>query len=257
MAEEDADPTGSVTLSFSGSGYLVVYQIGVIQALQDLAPEILKSASRVCGASAGSLAATALVCGVNLEDFQNFVTEAGKKARESTCGPLLPTFNLLHIVQKGLNRFLPANAHQLASGRLHIALTRLSDWKNVLVSDYRSNEELIQALMCSCFVPFYCGFVPPSFRGVRYVDGGFTSMQPLFGLKSLITISPYTGEHDICPRECPVSYNCFEVLNTSFQVSIENLSRLTYSLFPPEPMVLKDFHCQGYKDAVLFLHNNK
>ncbi|KAJ1139481.1 hypothetical protein NDU88_005852, partial [Pleurodeles waltl] len=99
-------------------------------------------------------------------DFQNFVTEAGKKARESTCGPLLPTFNLLHIVQKGLNRFLPANAHQLASGRLHIALTRLSDWKNVLVSDYRSNEELIQALMCSCFVPFYCGFVPPSFRGV-------------------------------------------------------------------------------------------
>lgn len=253
---EGGDLNGSVSLSFSGSGFLVVYQIGVIQALQDLAPEILRSASRVYGASAGSLAAAAVVCGGNLEDFKNAIIEAAKKARETMCGPLLPSYDLLHIVKKGLYKFMPANAHQLASGRLHIALTRLSDRKNVLVSDYRSNEELMQALICSCFVPVYCGFVPPSFRGVRYVDGGFTSMQPLFGLKSLITISPFTGEHDICPRDCPVSYNCLEFLNTSFQLSIENLSRFTYALFPPQTMVLNEFHYQGYKDAVIFLRNN-
>ncbi|XP_078497356.1 omega-hydroxyceramide transacylase-like isoform X2 [Lissotriton helveticus] len=234
MAEEGGDFDGSVSLSFSGSGFLVVYQLGVIQALRDLAPEILRSAAGVYGASAGSLAAAAVVCGGNLEDFKNEIIEEAKKARETMCGPLRPSYNLLHMLRKGLYRLMPANAHQLASGRLHIALTRLSDRKNVLVSDYRSNEELVQ----------------------RYVDGGFTSMQPLFGLKSLITISPFTGEHDICPRDCPVSYSCLEVLNTSFQVSIENFSRMTYCLFPPQSMVLNDFHYQGYKDAVLFLHSN-
>ncbi|XP_078497357.1 omega-hydroxyceramide transacylase-like isoform X3 [Lissotriton helveticus] len=256
MAEEGGDFDGSVSLSFSGSGFLVVYQLGVIQALRDLAPEILRSAAGVYGASAGSLAAAAVVCGGNLEDFKNEIIEEAKKARETMCGPLRPSYNLLHMLRKGLYRLMPANAHQLASGRLHIALTRLSDRKNVLVSDYRSNEELVQVLICSCFVPVYCGFIPPSYRGVRYVDGGFTSMQPLFGLKSLITISPFTGEHDICPRDCPVSYSCLEVLNTSFQVSIENFSRMTYCLFPPQSMVLNDFHYQGYKDAVLFLHSN-
>ncbi|XP_069489651.1 omega-hydroxyceramide transacylase-like isoform X4 [Ambystoma mexicanum] len=248
MAEEVADAKASLSLSFSGSGFLMLYQVGAVQALQDLAPEILRSASRVYGASAGSLIATAVVCECNLDEVQAAIIDAAKEARECLFGPL---FHVPRMVQAMVSRLLPTNAHQLASGRLHIGLTRLSDGENVMVSDYRSNEELTQALVCSCFVPFYCGIIPPSFRGVRYIDGGLTNMQPLFGLKSMITISPYTGEHDICPRDCPVSHFCFQIFNTSFQLSIENFCRLAYSLFPPPSVVSAINVCERQKKSGL------
>ncbi|KAM8988495.1 omega-hydroxyceramide transacylase [Ara ararauna] len=39
---------------------------------------------------------------------------------------------------------LPENSYQLASGRLHISLTRVVDGQNVMASEFSSKEELIQ-----------------------------------------------------------------------------------------------------------------
>ncbi|XP_069612239.1 omega-hydroxyceramide transacylase-like isoform X1 [Ranitomeya imitator] len=245
-----------LSLSFSGSGYLSLYQIGAVKALLHLAPDILTSAPKVYGASAGSLVAAAVVFRVNLDELQNIIIDAAIQARKPIFGPFFGTFNLGTIFRRALLNFLPDNAHLVATGRLNVALTRLSDGKNILVSDFKSKDEVIQALICSCFVPFYCGFVPPTFQGVRYIDGGLTNFQPLFGLKSIITISPFTGEIDICPRDCPVSHLCIQIFNTSFQLSIQNISRVIYSLFPPPTDALHNFYRQGYKDAVLYLLSN-
>lgn len=115
-------------------------------------------------------------------------------------GVFHPTFSLLRAVKESLLEKLPADAHRRASGRLCVSLTRVADGKNVLVSEFNSREELIQVelsttmvsvlrsltpvskwllcptcvllsgslqvLMCSCFFPVYCGFIPPSYRGV-------------------------------------------------------------------------------------------
>uniref|UniRef100_A0A8D2QP76 PNPLA domain-containing protein n=1 Tax=Zosterops lateralis melanops TaxID=1220523 RepID=A0A8D2QP76_ZOSLA len=133
---------------------------------------------------------------------------------------------------------LPEDSYLLASGRLHISLTRVVDGQNVMASEFSSKEELIQALLCSCFLPIYCGFIPPSYRGVRYVDGGFTGLQPVSSLEEpVITVSPFTGELDICPRDCPAIFFCFQIFNGSIQISIENLCRISYALFPPSTMV--------------------
>ncbi|NXR06726.1 PLPL1 protein, partial [Semnornis frantzii] len=114
-----------------------------------------------------------------------------------------------------------------------------------------------QALLCSCFLPIYCGFIPPSYRGVRYVDGGFTGLQPVSSLEeAVITVSPFTGELDICPRDCPAIFFCFQIFNGSIQISIENLCRISYALFPPSTMVLNDIFSQGYQDTALFLYRN-
>ena len=43
-----------------------------------------------------------------------------------------------------MREVLPDNAHELASGRLFISFTRVSDRKNVVVSEYNTKEELIQ-----------------------------------------------------------------------------------------------------------------
>uniref|UniRef100_A0A8C4VEU6 PNPLA domain-containing protein n=1 Tax=Gopherus evgoodei TaxID=1825980 RepID=A0A8C4VEU6_9SAUR len=178
-----------------------------------------------------------------LEDLKESFHEAVRDARKTILGPLSPGCNMLCTIQKRLYKMLPENSHQVASGRLHISLTRVMDGQNVMVSEFSSKEDLIQALICSCFVPIYCGFIPPSFRGVRYVDGGFTNLQPCSDLEAVITVSPFTGELDICPRDCPAIFYSFQIFNSSIQISVENLCRISYALFPPSYLVSGPYQC--------------
>uniref|UniRef100_A0A8C7ECX3 Patatin like phospholipase domain containing 1 n=1 Tax=Nothoprocta perdicaria TaxID=30464 RepID=A0A8C7ECX3_NOTPE len=259
MAEEDIRAPGTpFSLSFSGSGFLVLYQVGVVQSLLELAPELLRSACKVYGSSAGSLIAAAVVCGTNLgKRIIEYFFESAREVRKTILGPLSPKCSLLRNIRSLLQRTLPENSHQVASGRLHISLTRVVDGQNVMVSEFNSKEDLIQALLCSCFLPIYCGFIPPSYRGVRYVDGGFTGLQPVSSLEeAVITVSPFTGELDICPRDCPAIFYCFQIFNGSIQISIENLCRISYALFPPSCVILDDMYFQGYQDTALFLCRN-
>ncbi|XP_072915253.1 patatin-like phospholipase domain containing 3 isoform X3 [Hemitrygon akajei] len=250
------DLEGGWNISFAGCGFLGVYHVGVASGIQEQAPYLLRDANKIYGASSGALTAAAVVCGSPLDKCCADVMELAKEARKRNLGPLHPSFNLVKIIRNGLFRNLPENAHQLATGRLCISLTRVSDGENVLVSDFNSKEELIQALICSAFVPIYCGLIPPSFRGVRYVDGGISNNLPQCELKNTITVSPYSGESDICPRDNTCNFHELRVSNTSIQFSLENLYRITQAFFPPESKVLGEMCHQGYRDALRFLRRN-
>lgn len=72
--------------------------------------------------------------------------DMAKEARKRSVGTLHPSFSLLKIVHNFLERELPDEAHLLASGRLFVSLTRVSDGKNLLVSHFHSKEDLIQVM---------------------------------------------------------------------------------------------------------------
>jgi patatin-like phospholipase domain-containing protein 2 len=67
-----------------------------------------------------------------------------RDARKHKLGPLHPAFNLQQLVRDSMTATLPADAHLRASGRLCVSLTRVSDGKNVIVSEFDTREELIQ-----------------------------------------------------------------------------------------------------------------
>lgn len=67
-----------------------------------------------------------------------------KEARKGTLSSMHPSFNLLKLTRQLMVQELPDNAHLLASGKLCVSLTRLSDRKNVLVSEFTSKDDLIQ-----------------------------------------------------------------------------------------------------------------
>lgn len=54
------------SISFSGSGFMATYQLGVAQSLLTYAAWMLSTAPCVLGASAGSLVAAAVVCGMSM-----------------------------------------------------------------------------------------------------------------------------------------------------------------------------------------------
>ncbi|XP_068163019.1 patatin-like phospholipase domain containing 3 isoform X1 [Antennarius striatus] len=250
------DRNGAWNLSFAGCGFLGIYHIGVASCLLEKAPFLVQRAARLYGASAGALTASVLAGQASITQCCQDVIEVAKEARKRTLGPLHPSFNLVKVLRCGLDRDLPPDAHVLASGRLCVSLTRVSDGENVLVSEFNSREELIQALICSCFIPIYCGLIPPSFRGVRYVDGGISNNLPQSELKNTITISPFSGESDICPRDNSTSFHELRLTNTSIQMNLGNMYRLSRALFPPEPKVLAQMCQSGYKDALRFLEDN-
>ncbi|KAA8579906.1 hypothetical protein FQN60_005441 [Etheostoma spectabile] len=243
-------------LSFAGCGFLGIYHIGVASCLQEKAPYLIEGATKLYGASAGALTASVLASQASLARCCEDVIEVAKEARKRNLGPLHPNFNLVKVLKSGLNRDLPSDAHALASGRLCVSLTRVSDGQNVLVSEFDSKEELVQALICSSFIPIYCGLIPPSFRGVRYVDGGMSNNLPQSELKNTITISPFSGESDICPRDNSTSFHELRFTNTSIQMNLGNMYRLSRALFPPETKVMADMCQNGYKDALRFLEEN-
>uniref|UniRef100_A0A8C3AL74 PNPLA domain-containing protein n=1 Tax=Cyclopterus lumpus TaxID=8103 RepID=A0A8C3AL74_CYCLU len=217
-------------ISFAGCGFRSIYHLGALSCILERVPRLVHGASKICGASSGCLVAAALTVGIPMGEFIVF-------ARKHTLGVFHPTFSLLRAVQDILLEKLPADAHLRASGKLCVSLTRLSDRQNVLVSEFDSREELIQALLCSCFFPVYCGFIPPSYHGVHYMDGALSNNLPLFEQRNTITVAPFSGESDICPREG--TFNFFEVHygNVSIQVNTGNVHRICTSFLPPGPEV--------------------
>lgn len=179
-----------------------------------------------------------------------------RQARRHRLGPLHPSFDLLQLVRDTLIGRLPDDAHRRVSGRLGVSLTRVSTGRNVLVSEFLNREELVEALICSCFVPFYCGVVPPKYRGVRYVDGAASDNLPRCRLNNTITVSPYAGESDLCPRGSRINLNAIRFNNVSIQVNAQNMYRVTSTFFPPGPEAMAEICANGYRDALRFLQEN-
>ncbi|XP_031587673.1 patatin-like phospholipase domain-containing protein 2 isoform X1 [Oreochromis aureus] len=240
-------------ISFAGCGFRSIYYVGALSCILERAPQLVHGASKICGSSSGCLVAAALTVGIPIEQLCADILTIAKEARKHILGVFHPTFSLLRTVRDSLLEKLPEDAHLRASGRLCVSLTRIADGKNVLVSEFASREELIQVLMCSCFFPVYCGFIPPSYRGMRYMDGALSNMMPLSEQRNTITMAPFSGESDICPREG--SYNFFEVHygNVSIQVNTGNVYRVCTSFLPPRLEKLAEICHNGYMDAFCFL----
>lgn len=180
-------------------------------------------------------------------------------ARSFALGPLDPRFNLARCLEEVLRNHLPDDAHERASGRLFISVTRIHDKSNVVLSEFRYREHLIKAVLAASFIPTYSGLVPQPYQGVRYMDGAVTDNQPVID-QGTLRVSPFPGdEMDICPGRSNVATTSASATQAGFLnlVSEENLSRL-FRVFVPQDAAATVRLCQrGFDDALGYLQCNK
>ncbi|KAM6162196.1 1-acylglycerol-3-phosphate O-acyltransferase PNPLA3 [Erethizon dorsatum] len=250
------DPERGWSLSFSGCGFLGFYYVGATRCLSERAPHLLRDARMFFGCSAGALHGVTLLAGVSIDRVLQMLMDLIRKVRARNMSILHPSFNLGRCLREGLQEILPDDVHQLISGKICISLTRVSDGENVLVSDFQSKGEVMDALLCSCFIPFICGLIPPTFRGVRYVDGGVSNNLPVLDSQTTITVSPYYGECDICPKIKSTNFLHVTVTNLSLRLCLGNLYLLSRTLFPADVKVMGEICLRGYLDALRFLEEN-
>ncbi len=159
------DPAShSYNLSFAGCGFLGVYHVGVIACMRRYAPH-LYSNRPVSGASAGAIAAAFLICEVETEDCTEYLMGLINKSREYKLGAFDPRFKITEYLQEGLERLLPSDAHILCTNRLFISMTQQNSRENVIVSTYKSRDDLIRVILCSSFIPIFGGFTAPTYHG--------------------------------------------------------------------------------------------
>uniref|UniRef100_A0A672J0L4 PNPLA domain-containing protein n=1 Tax=Salarias fasciatus TaxID=181472 RepID=A0A672J0L4_SALFA len=201
-------------ISFAGCGFRSIYYVGALSCILERAPHLVDGASKICGASSGCLVAAALTVGIPIGELHlmNGTTFfLSVFARKHSLRVFHPTFSLLRTVRDSLLEELPQDAHRRASGRLCVSLTRMSDMKNVLVSEFDTREELIQFL-----------------THILHLSASYHHRT-----RNTIIMAPFSGESDICPREG--TYNALEVHygNVSIKVNTGNVHRICTSFLPP------------------------
>uniref|UniRef100_A0A8C4S240 Uncharacterized protein n=1 Tax=Erpetoichthys calabaricus TaxID=27687 RepID=A0A8C4S240_ERPCA len=139
------------------------------------------------------------------------IMATASEIRQHILGPLNPSFSLFRALEISLRRNLPESAHQLASGRLFISVTRLDNRENRL-----------------CNNTVYCW----------YIDGGLTNMLPVEAKEETITVSPFSGEIDICPQDDPETVNIMQMCGFNFYLNMRNFIRMSDALFPPPSQVI-------------------
>ena len=146
-------------LSLSGAGFLGAWHLGVSDAL--LRAGVLENGSlQVAGASAGAIVGAVIVAGVPLQQARLALSALAMEARSQPFGIVTPGYSLVDGVLKHLDEHLPLDAHQRASGRLHVALTslRLGEVGALYHKcSFGSRDELIHAVTSSSDIPGLTG----------------------------------------------------------------------------------------------------
>ena len=95
----------------------------------------------------------------------------------------------------------------------------------------------LQVILASAFIPIFSGWLPPRYRGVRVIDGGYSDNSPILD-QHTVTVSPFCGNSDICPQDDYIlTVLQIQVAGTSIEMSKDNLIRMSRVLLPPDPEV--------------------
>lgn len=86
----------------------------------------------------------------------------------------------------------------------------------------------------------------------RCCDGGFTSNIPLSSDPDVISVSPFSGDCDICPQGESASPHIVNISDQPLQISAKNIVRLTNALCPTSWNQLEELFHQGYSDGLRF-----
>lgn len=186
----------NLSVAFSGSGWMAAYHFGAVSALADIGfrcrnQEFEARLSKdnvptrnvtAVGTSGGAIAAAVLCTN---GDSREIMKNMGELSRR-------PDFkkNMAPMLKDLMLERLPPNAVDLCNERLYVTVSQLSPRKLLVVRNFSSREDIADAVVSSCYIPYYTGTKPTTmFRGRQAVDGGlFGGLMPHIGE---LRISPY------------------------------------------------------------------
>jgi hypothetical protein len=179
-------------LSFAGVAGNFPFHLGVASELSRLTP---LTDWHYAGVSSGSVVASSLALGMTGEDglrhFQRFTTFFQRWYQQ-------PTTYWFQALRQLYTEIFPVDAYQRVSGRLYIGYTALTlkGLEARVVSDFTSNDDLIDAIFTSCRILPYAKCPVWSYRGELCTDGAFTcnTVKPA-GYQTVVVTTAMVYQH--------------------------------------------------------------
>ena len=170
-------PGTEIDVVVSGGGMRGYYVTGAYITLQQLARRGDIKVVRYGGTSAGAWCSIFQACDMDPIDW----IETFYQTRAHSDKKLLDAYHL--ILPRMILPTLPADAYKRCSGRCHISISVLRGCRvrNMIVSEFSSNADLVDACIASSNIPFVAtkGW-GRRFRGEIVLDGGCTNNLPTF-----------------------------------------------------------------------------
>lgn len=243
-AERGRKAVLSPGFSFSAAGLLFPYHLGVAQFL--IEKGYIKEDTPLAGSSAGAIVCAVIASGASMQQ----ALEATKILAED-CRLKGTAFRLGAVLRDLLIKFLPGDVHIRSSGRVRVAVTQIL-WRprGLLVDQFDSKEDLINAVITSSFIPGYLAPRPATmFRNRLCIDGGLTLFMP-----------PTSAAKTV--RVCAFPTSCLGLQGIGISPDCNPENRATprqlfnWALEPAEDSILDKLFELGHLDAAAWAKDN-
>ncbi|KAL7592965.1 hypothetical protein Lser_V15G34154 [Lactuca serriola] len=236
-AERERKAVTSPGFSFSAAGLLFPYHLGVAKFL--IEKGYIKDTTPLAGSSAGAIVCAVVASGASMEEALQ-----ATKILAQDCRTRGTAFRLGAVLREVLEDFLPVDAHIRSNGRVRVAVTQIL-WRprGLLVDQFDSREDLINAVITSSFIPGYLAPRPAIvFRNRLCVDGGLTLFMPPTSAAQTVRVCAF-----------PASRLGLENIGISPDCNPENRATprelFSWALEPAADLILDNLYELGYMDA--------
>lgn len=243
-AEKERKVVTSPGFSFSAAGLLFPYHLGAAQFL--IEKGYIKETTPLAGSSAGAIVCAAIASGATMQEALKATKLLGENCRLKGTA-----FRLGTVLRDILDRFLPDDVHTRSSGRVRVAVTQLL-WKprGLLVDQFDSKEDLINAVIASSFIPGYLAPKPATmYRNTLCIDGGLTLFMPPTAAAETVRVCAF-----------PAARMGLEGIGISPDCNPQNRATprelFNWALEPANDHVLDRLFEQGYQDASVWAAEN-
>ncbi|KAF5197844.1 Acyl transferase/acyl hydrolase/lysophospholipase superfamily protein [Thalictrum thalictroides] len=243
-AERALKKITSPGFSFSAAGLLFPYHLGVAQYL--IEKGYIKETTPLAGSSAGAIVCAVIASGSSMEDALK-----ATKILADDCRLRGTAFRLGAVLRDLLVKFLPDDVHIRSNGRVRVAVTQIL-WRprGLLVDQFDSKEDLINAVITSSFIPGYLAPTPATFfRNRVCIDGGLTLFMPPTSASKTVRVCAFPTER-LGLEGIGISPDC----NPENRASPREL--FNWALEPAEDHVLDRLFELGYLDAAVWVEQN-
>ncbi|KAL6531656.1 hypothetical protein OROMI_028019 [Orobanche minor] len=243
-AERRRKAVTSPGFSFSAAGLLFPYHLGVAKLL--IEKGYIKETTPLAGSSAGAIVCAVIASGASMED----ALKATKMLAED-CRLHGTAFRLGAVLRDILDQFLPDDAHIRSNGRVRVAVTEIL-WKprGLLVDNFDSKEDLINAVFTSSFIPGYLAPRPATrFRNRLCIDGGLTLFMPPTSAAQTVRVCAFPASR-LGLQGIGINPDC----NPENRTTPREL--FNWALEPAADDILDKLFEHGYQDAAVWAKRN-
>ena len=182
--DDDSENEDAPVISFNASGWLMIFQSGVVAMLQE-ATEL--GDVQLHGTSAGATVSAAILCGFPGQQAAEAMCQDERKSRQDFKA-------MVPLMKAGLERLVPTDAAELVNGRLSVVCTEVKSlcplrFDTAAFRQFACRDDVVGLLSATAHVPVLGGYLPHLHKGRWLYDGLFTDTHPLSHDKSAFKVS--------------------------------------------------------------------